>query len=315
MKIPPAGETPDRACLIGPANCYTVSSPCQESASASDSPYSGAILLVNFNPVHQDALANGRRRLKFVIADTNMLRDARDDELRQLDVVLFDVTKISNDIWALFRRICRMQKKDGLPLLAGAWSREYHPWTIHRMIEPFGLNVTYSRDSQAAAHAIELLQAYRKELATRGPQFLISHRLWQAGTICTHGEMVAKIEIIHNAKAFLVALSTRLMLLFDYLARWRHTPQSLSQIAAGLTADEFARNHGAYVNAQEFLGKALSRTAVKQQLFRLRDALEVAFQKAGLAIDPDRVLVAEETEGNEARYRLKISVDYQHISH
>lgn len=314
MKMPPAGETPGCACFIRPGNCCTFCSPCQEGPSKSGSPFSGAILLVNFNSPHQDALANGRSRLRFVAADTNMLRDLLDDELRQLELVLFDVTEMSNDVWALLRRICRMQRKDGLPLFAGAWSREYHPWTVHRMIEAFGLKIAYSRDWQAAAHAIELLRDYRRELAMRGPQFLITHRLWQPGTICTHGEMVAKIEIIHNGRAFLVTLSTRLMLLFDYLCRWRYTPQSLSQIAAGLSADGFAREHGAHANAQEFLSKALSRTAVKQQLLRLRDALEVAFQKAGLTIDPDRVLLAEATEGNEVAYRLKISVDYQHVS-
>lgn len=314
MKMPPAGETPDRACFCRPGKFCTFCSPCQESPSESDSPYSGAVLLVNFNPDHQDALTNARRRLKFIAVGTDSLREISYDDLRQLGLVLFDVTNVTNDLWAPLRRIGRIQRNDGLPLLVGAWSREYHIWTKHRMIEALGVKVTYSRDWQAAAHTIELLHDYRKDLAKNGPLFVITHRLWQPGTICTHGEIVAKIEIIHNGRTYLVVLSTRLMLLFDYLARWRYTPQSLSQIAAGLSADEFAREHGAYANAQEFMGKAFSRTAIKQQLLRLRDALEVAFQKAGLPLDPDRVLVAEHTEGNEVTYRLKISVNFQHVS-
>jgi hypothetical protein len=105
------------------------------------------------------------------------------------------------------------------------------------------------------------------------------------------------------------------MLLFDYLARHRHVGQSASLIAGGLNVDPFTLEHGAHANAQEFLAKSLTRTAVKQQILRLRAALGAAFRKAGLNLDPERVLVAEPTEGNEVRYRLKISVTWEHLEY
>jgi len=160
--------------------------------------------------------------------------------------------------------------------------------------------------------AIELIRAEHVKLAVRGPRFLITHRFCQLGTVCTPGEAIVEICLLHRAKKFPLPLSLRLMLLFDYLSRNRYTSQSASHIAAGLSVDPFSQEHGAYANAREALSKNLSRTAVKQQISRLRAALRTAFRRAGLSINPNRVLIAEETEGNEVRYRLKISVDWEH---
>lgn len=51
---------------------------------------------------------------------------------------------------------------------------------------------------------------------------------------------------------------------------------------------------------------------MKQQLFRLRAALQTTFRNAGLQLDANRVLASEQTESNEVLYRLKISVDWEH---
>lgn len=160
--------------------------------------------------------------------------------------------------------------------------------------------------------AIELIRAERAKLLARGPRFIITHRFWQPETICTPGEAIAGIRLRYRGRQFSLMLSTRLLLLFDYLARHRHLGQSVSQIAAGLSVDPFSQEHGAHANAHETLSKDLSRTAMKQQLFRLRGALQVTFHEAGLNLDVNRVLVAEQTEGNEVLYRLKISVDWEH---
>jgi hypothetical protein len=163
--------------------------------------------------------------------------------------------------------------------------------------------------------ALELLRVERAELSLRGPRFLIIHRFCQPETICTPGEAIAEVQLMHRTRVFSVPLSTRLMLLFDYLARHRRMPQSASQIAAGLSVDPFCQEHGAYANAQETLSKDVSRTALKQQIMRLRAALRSAFRQAGLGIDPDRVLISEATEGNEVLYRLKIAVEWLHMEY
>jgi hypothetical protein len=160
---------------------------------------------------------------------------------------------------------------------------------------------------------VDVLAAELARFSSVGPHFVIAHRFWQPNTTCTNGEAIGNVELAHRARRFLVSLSTSLLLLFDYLARHRHTGQSASQIAAGLSADPFCQEHGAYAGAHGFLSKNLSRTAVKQQIIRLRAALASAFREARLGIDVNRVLTSEETDGNEVRYRLRASIDFEHF--
>lgn len=104
------------------------------------------------------------------------------------------------------------------------------------------------------------------------------------------------------------------MLLFDYLARHKHLGQNAGQIAAGLSTDPFTRQYGAYARATSSLVKKVGRTAVKQQIMRLRLGLQQAFRKAGLNLDPGRVLLSEPTMTNEVRYRLKAAVIWEHTA-
>lgn len=301
-------------CSARQGNYFLFSSPLQEGHIGPGSCFCGAIFLVNFEPHHRDALRSRHRSLKFFDVDLKLLQTVTDDELRLLDVVFFDVTTIRNDIWIPLRRVCRIQKYDGLPLLVGAWSREYHPWSIHGIIEKApGPRITYAKDPQAVFHVIALMKHERRELSQCGPLLMITHRAWQRGTICTPGEVIYKVELVYRGKRFLVRLSTALLLLLDYLSRHRYTPQSLSQIAAGVALDPFCQEHGAHAGAQKVLAKELSRPAVKQQLLRLRGALQDAFDDAGLSLDAKRVLISEETDGSEVLYRLKAGIDYEHV--
>lgn len=160
---------------------------------------------------------------------------------------------------------------------------------------------------------LDLMKAEQSRLSMRGPSFIIIHRFWQAETICTPGEAIADVRLIHRARLHSFAVSTRPLLLFDYLARHMCLPQSASQIVAGISVDPFCQQHGYHADLHENINKKLSRNAIKQQIVRLRAALRGAFRDAGLNIDPDRVLTAEEIAGNEVRYRLKASVEWQHI--
>src|SRR5262249_37088827 len=135
--------------------------------------------------------------------------------------------------------------------------------------------------------------AERANPAKRDPHFTIVHRFWQPETLCTPGEAVAEIRLLHDNKETAVRLSTRLLLLFDYLARHRRLGQSSSMIAAGLSVDPFTQAHGGHANALRTLTKNFSRAAIKQQIMRLRAALRIAFRDVGLNLDPTRVLVSE----------------------
>jgi hypothetical protein len=159
---------------------------------------------------------------------------------------------------------------------------------------------------------VRLLAAERAELSRSGPRFVIIHRFWQPETFCTAGEAIGEIRFLHRTKEIPVPLSLRLMLLFDYLARHKHLGQGAGQVAAGLSADPFIQQHGAYAGASTSLSRRVSRTAVKQQMMRLRAGLRNAFRRVGLGLDPTRVLISEATSTNEVRYRLKASVAWEH---
>ena len=161
-------------------------------------------------------------------------------------------------------------------------------------------------------HKVDLLIEELAQLAAIGPQFFIFHRLWQPETLCKAGEEVAAISLLHRGRRIPLRLSLALRMLFDYLARRRHLAQSASQIAVGITADPFCQLHGANSGAKADLTKRVSRTAVKQQIMRLRIGLSGAFREGGLMLDPTRVIVSETTLTNEVRYRLRAAVSWQH---
>jgi hypothetical protein len=167
-------------------------------------------------------------------------------------------------------------------------------------------------EAEPIIRGFKLLVSERAQLAARGPHFLILHRFWKPETICTPGEAIAEIRLLHRRRQFPIPLSLRLMLLFDYLARHKPLGQSAGQIAAGLNIDPFVRAHGGYANANPSLSRHMSRTALKQQIMRLRAGLRHAFHESGLNFDPGRVLISKKTTMNEVRYQLQASVIWQH---
>lgn len=160
---------------------------------------------------------------------------------------------------------------------------------------------------------VRLLQAARKRLAARGPHFKIVHRFRAtgSGTDCFPGEEVAWIIFVWRDRQVEVRLSLALRILFDYLAQ-KSRPQSAAQIVAGLRGDPFYLQHGANVQGSAKLRRRFSYGAIKEYVKRLRRALQVAFDEAGLKLDPFAVLVSEPTESNEVRYRLKATIEWIH---
>jgi hypothetical protein len=160
---------------------------------------------------------------------------------------------------------------------------------------------------------VKLLIAERSQWAARGPHFLILHRFWKPETICTPGEAIAEIRFLYRTRQIPVPLSLRLMLLFDYFARHQHLAQCAAQIAAGLNSDPFTQRHGAHARVIGGMSKRSSRTAVKQQIMRIRVGMDRTFRQVGLRLYPGSVLLSEQTTTNEVRYRLKASVVWEHL--
>jgi hypothetical protein len=74
---------------------------------------------------------------------------------------------------------------------------------------------------------------------------------------------------------------------------------------------DFYRDHALNSGAPEV--RKICRTAVKEYVRRIREALSVAFQKAALPLDPKHVLVSEATDGNEVHYHLEASIEWIHV--
>jgi len=106
------------------------------------------ILLLNFDPFCQEALELTLRacRYKVVVPEAEgiPLDDVTDDELQQVDFVVFNLTHRSDETWRRFRRICSVRRMDGMPLLVQGWSRKYHGPQFHHDVEMLGARMDYA---------------------------------------------------------------------------------------------------------------------------------------------------------------------------
>lgn len=166
---------------------------------------------------------------------------------------------------------------------------------------------------QRVIEKVDLLLAELREIRSAGPRFRILHRFGRLNCPCEPGEEIVGVFLVHRTREIAVTLSVTSRLLFDYLARHRHLPQNASQIAAGMGVDPFYCRHGTRGSPQGDLIKTISRTSVKEFIKRTRLALERAFLEAHLDLDPEAVLVSEDTFTNEVGYRLRATVELVHI--
>ena len=160
---------------------------------------------------------------------------------------------------------------------------------------------------------VDVLVAEIRELNSEGPHFRILHRFHQPGSDCVPGEEIAGIYLVFRGREYFVRLPLALRLLFDYLARHSHLPQSASQIEAGIRADHFYMQHGATVMGTDKFTRSIPRSYVRVYVERLRLALENSFREAGGLMDAGAVILSQVTVMNEVGYRLKASIEWRHI--
>jgi hypothetical protein len=163
-------------------------------------------------------------------------------------------------------------------------------------------------------HNVDLLLAELAELRSSGTHFRIQHRFRKPGTDCAPGEEILAVCLVHRRREHILRLSLALRILFDYLARHSRLPQSAAQIEAGIRADRFYTQHTATVMRNEKFTRNIPRSYVRVYIERLRLALEIAFQEAGLPMSSSAVLLSQETVMNEVGYRLKASFEWVHTN-
>jgi hypothetical protein len=151
---------------------------------------------------------------------------------------------------------------------------------------------------------IEFLAAERREFSARGLSFRIVHRFRMPGTVCVAGEECLAIFLVYRGREYQLLLSPALLLLADYLLRHSRFAQTATQVAAGIHSADFYTEYGMNGRPRRRI-RRLPRSAIREYMQRLRQALAAAFDEAGLYIDPNDVLVAEESVSNHVLYRWK----------
>ena len=150
------------------------------------------------------------------------------------------------------------------------------------------------------------------DLVATGPRFEIIHRFRRAGTDCMAGEEVAEIALVGRTSRMILDLSLALRLLFDYLARNRHRPQSAAQIVAGMRTAPFYRQHAANAGSRHRQTRKISHSAIKVYVMPIRLALSKALLAGAIFCDGSAVLRSRPTVGNEVKYCLCGVVEWLH---
>ncbi|HET6844916.1 MAG TPA: hypothetical protein VFK06_25015 [Candidatus Angelobacter sp.] len=160
--------------------------------------------------------------------------------------------------------------------------------------------------------ALDLLVAELRHLQRHGPSFVISHRFAQ-DNFCVPGEEISAVELACDGNTFQLHLALAQRFVFDYLAHHRRIALDSLQIVSGLTGDWFYRDHAA--NSEHPQPKKILRPTVRVIVQRIRDAMEVAFAKAQVKLDPHDVLRSCPAEGSKrVLYKLCADVRWHHTS-
>jgi hypothetical protein len=111
--------------------------------------FARVVLLANFNPACPEALEITLRTCRYRVvvpeAEGISLDDITDNELRQVDYVVFNLTHLTNLAWSRFERICRIRRDDGMPLMVIGWSRRFHGAKFHDDVEMLGAKMEYAK--------------------------------------------------------------------------------------------------------------------------------------------------------------------------
>jgi len=168
-----------------------------------------------------------------------------------------------------------------------------------------------SDELRTIAYHAETILLELRELLQTGPILRIVHRFRSPGTDCLAGEEIWAVLLICRGNEIPLPLSLALRMVMNYLAETRHVPQSAAQIAAGVHRSAFYVKHS--MNSGSVSRRRISRSAVKEYVKRLRRALTVAFQEAGISLDPRRVVASQKTVTNEVHYQLRATVQWVHL--
>jgi hypothetical protein len=160
---------------------------------------------------------------------------------------------------------------------------------------------------------IEYLRAKRAWTSGSRPRLIVSHGHHQAVKNCLPGETIERSWLSVRSDEIPLRLSGNGLVLLDILARKKPHPLTAAHIERILAADPFYMHLGANGVSAEKQKIRLTRKTIKIYIQRLRKQIGKVLKKAGLTMQPEEVIVSEETELlNVTAYRLAIPCEFVH---
>jgi len=150
-----------------------------------------------------------------------------------------------------------------------------------------------------------------ERMTKRGVHIVIVHRYARTAG-CAPGEEIATAWVVYRGKPYQIPLSTTHLILLDYLCRHRGIAQTATQIAHGLSNEPFYVHHAENAKGPRTSRPRTSRTAVKEQIARLRAALRTCVVAARIPLNPAVVIHSINTSSNEVRYSIYAGVRWEH---
>lgn len=143
-------------------------------------------------------------------------------------------------------------------------------------------------------------------------EIFIIHDYTENQDECMPGEEVIAIVLVYRGKRYWVPLGPTHMILFDFLCRNRFCAHDAIWIASHMQLDPLVIYHG--TNAPGHVGRPArtNRTAVRQQIKRIREALALLFEEEGLDLDAWDIVRSEESSTRVVRYRINADVSWVH---
>jgi hypothetical protein len=177
-------------------------------------------------------------------------------------------------------------------------------------IQKCGARYVRVSDPATLLEAIELLLAQMQELKRNGPLFQIIHRFSRG--LCAPGEEIAAIMLMHDGSSYQLPLGLTQRFVFDFLAQHRRIALDSSQIASGLSGDQFYRMHAANSGQRQY--KQIRRPTVKVLTQRIRKAVSRALAEVQLPFDAVDILRSCPAEGSRVvLYRLQAQIRWHHV--
>ena len=130
---------------------------------------------------------------------------------------------------------------------------------------------------------------------------------------CWPGEECLAILLIFLRRRYRIPWGPTHLILGDFLCRHRWIALNAWQIAAKMRDDPFVQQHG--MNAPGYHGRPArtGRTAVRQQIKRMREALDELIQSKNLPLDARAIIRSEVTSTGVVGYRIAVdNVTWEH---